>query len=59
MEAYGDVLGSKDRRLDGLEEAMKFLLYLLRVLFEAIVLGSVLAFVLAELIRRGYLDLGG
>ena len=38
---------------------MKFLGYFARVIFEAIVLGVVLALVLAELIRRGYLNLGG
>lgn len=37
----------------------KFFLYLVRVIFEAIVLGVVLALVLAELIRRGYLEMGG
>lgn len=58
MEIYIDVLGCPSRWLDGVEKEMKkFILYVLDTLFQAIVMGTALAFVLAELIRRGYLDM--
>ncbi len=43
--------------MDGVEEEMKFLgnffLYLLRVVFEAIVLGVILAYILVEILHIG------
>lgn len=37
----------------------KFLLYLVKVVFEAIILGIVLYLIITELARRGYLNIGG
>ena len=38
---------------------MRFIKYLLDIIFQAIVMGIALAFALAWLSQNGYLDLGG